>query len=194
MDCSPPDSFVHGISQARVLDWVAISFPGGQGGGSSWPRDWTRISCISYIGRQILYCWASRMGWRTKRRKVRRLVWWVGKNSCERTWRERGGQWSGNMRQMSHQRVRDMFRGLMHQDQLSDFSWGLGKSVKMGAGFSSVQFSCLVVSDSLRPHKLQHARPPCPSLTPGVHSDSRPSSRWCHPAISSSVISFYSCP
>ena len=45
-----------------------------------------------------------------------------------------------------------------------------------------------VVSDSLRPHESQHARPPCPSPTPGLHTDSRPSSQWCHPAISSSVI------
>ena len=60
--------------------------------------------------------------------------------------------------------------------------------------FSSVQFSCSVVSHSLRPHELQHARPPCPSPTPGVHSDSRPSSRWSLPAISSSVIPFSSCP
>ena len=57
-----------------------------------------------------------------------------------------------------------------------------------------VQFSRSVVSDFLRPHELQHARPPCPSPTPGVHSDSRPSSRWCHPAISSSVVPFSSCP
>ena len=49
------------------------------------------------------------------------------------------------------------------------------------------QFSCSVVSESLRPHELQYARPPCPSPTPGVQSDSRPSSQWCHPAISSSV-------
>ena len=54
--------------------------------------------------------------------------------------------------------------------------------------FSSVQFSRSVVSNSLRPHQSQHSRPPCPSPTPGVHSDSRPSSRWCHPAISSSVV------
>ena len=59
--------------------------------------------------------------------------------------------------------------------------------------FSSVQFSRSVVSYSLRPHELQHARPPCPSPTPGVHSDSRPSSQWCHPAISSSVVPFSSC-
>ena len=59
---------------------------------------------------------------------------------------------------------------------------------------SSVQFSCSIVSDSLRPHESQHARPPCPSSTPRVHSNSCPSSRWCHPAISSSVIPFSSCP
>ena len=57
----------------------------------------------------------------------------------------------------------------------------------------SVQFSRLVVSDSLRPHESQHARPPCPSPTPRVHSDSGPSSPWCHPAISCWVIPF-SCP
>ena len=60
--------------------------------------------------------------------------------------------------------------------------------------FSSVQISRSVVSNSLQPHELQHARPPCPSPTPGVHSDSHPSSQWCHPAISSSVIPFCSCP
>ena len=57
----------------------------------------------------------------------------------------------------------------------------------------SVQFSRLVVSDSLRPHELQHARPPCPSPTPGVHPNSCPLSRWCHPTISSSVVPFSSC-
>ena len=60
--------------------------------------------------------------------------------------------------------------------------------------FTSVQISCSVMSNSLWHHELQHARPPCPSPTPGVHSDSCPSSWWCHPAISSSVISFSSCP
>ena len=59
--------------------------------------------------------------------------------------------------------------------------------------FSSVQFSRSVVSDSLWSHELQHARPSCPSPTPRVHSNSRPSSRWCHPAISSSVVPFSSC-
>ena len=59
---------------------------------------------------------------------------------------------------------------------------------------SSVQFSRSVMSDSLQPHESQHTRPPCPSPTPRVHSNSCPSSRWCHPTISSSVIPFFSCP
>ena len=59
---------------------------------------------------------------------------------------------------------------------------------------TSVQFSHSVVSDSSWPHESQHASPPCPSPTPRVHSDSCPSSQWCHPAISSSVVPFTSCP
>ena len=58
----------------------------------------------------------------------------------------------------------------------------------------SVQFSRSVVSDSLWPHESQHARPPCPSPPPGVHSNSCPLSQWCHPAISSFVVPFASCP
>ena len=61
------------------------------------------------------------------------------------------------------------------------------------ANYISVQFSCSVVANSFRPHGLQHTRPPCPSPTPGVYSNSCPLSRWCHPTISSSVIPF-SCP
>ena len=62
------------------------------------------------------------------------------------------------------------------------------------SGFSSVQFSRSIVSNSLWPHESQHTRPPCPSPTPEVHSDSCPSSQWCHPAISSSVVPFSFCP
>ena len=58
---------------------------------------------------------------------------------------------------------------------------------------NSIQFSCSVKSNSLQPHESQHARPPYPSPTPGVHSDWHPSSQWCHPAISSSVVTFSAC-
>ena len=62
--------------------------------------------------------------------------------------------------------------------------------MSINAKFSSVQFSLSVVSDSLWPHGLQHARPPCPSPTQGVYSNSCPLSHWCHPIISSSVVPF----
>ena len=115
--CNPTDysgSSVHGILQARILEWVAVSFSRG----SSQPRDQTQVSCIA--GR-FFTVWATREA-------------------------------------------------------------------------PSVQFSHSVMSNSLRPHESQHTRPPCPSLTPGVHPDSRPSSQWYHPAISSSVVPFSSCP
>ena len=74
-------------------------------------------------------------------------------------------------------------------------SWEPLCNLKFSSSHQSVsQFSRSVMSDSLRPHELQHARPPCPSPTPRVHSNSYPSSRWCHPAISSSVVPFSSCP
>ena len=83
-----------------------------------------------------------------------------------------------------------------HQVPLSStISWSLLKFVSIESiCFSSVQFSCSVVSDSLRPHGLQHARPPCSLPTHGVCSNSCPLSQWCHPTISSYVIPFSSCP
>ena len=82
------------------------------------------------------------------------------------------------------------------QTWLSDWAtatkhkWSQANGGQQFSQFSSVAQLCL----TLRPHESQHARPPCPSPTPGVHSDSRPSSQWCHPAISSSVVPFSSCP
>ena len=67
-------------------------------------------------------------------------------------------------------------------------------SGRLPSMFSSVQFTRSVMSDSLWPHESQHARPPCPSPTPGVHPNPCPSSRWCHPTILSSVVPFSSCP
>ena len=69
-----------------------------------------------------------------------------------------------------------------------------GPALVCADDFSSVQFIRSVVSDSLGPHESKHARPPCLSPTPRVYSSPCPSSRWCHPAISSSVVPFSSCP
>ena len=69
----------------------------------------------------------------------------------------------------------------------------LEKQFQMHQNYRSVQFSCSLVCDSLWPHGLQHARLPCPSPTPRAYSHSCPSSRWCHPTISSSVVPFSSC-
>ena len=79
----------------------------------------------------------------------------------------------------------------MEQSQAASIWWW---QRLVGALVSSVQFSCSVMSDSLRPHEPQHARPPCPSPTPGLNPNSCPLSQWCHPAISSSIVPFSSCP
>ena len=76
----------------------------------------------------------------------------------------------------------------------SHVHWQTGDYLPWKSRVYSVQFSRSVMSDSLRPHESQHARPPCPLPTPRVHSDSCPWSQWCHPAISSSVVPFFSCP
>ena len=83
--------------------------------------------------------------------------------------------------------------------QMSQLFTSGGQSIGVSASTSvfpmnlhSVHFSCLVISNSLWPHRLHHTRPPCPSPTPGVYSNSCPLSRWCHPAILSSVIPFSS--
>ena len=76
------------------------------------------------------------------------------------------------------------------------YSWLLYidlESCKLSELIYSVQFSRSVVSDSLQPHELQHARPPCPSPMPGVHPNPCPLCRWCHPTISSSVVAFSTC-
>ena len=86
--------------------------------------------------------------------------------------------WTGSSPKMGHWQIN---------------TWKFNHLLLFPGAPSSVQFSRSVVSDSLRPHESQHARPPCPSPSPGVYSNSRPSSRWCHPAISSSVVPF-SCP
>ena len=82
----------------------------------------------------------------------------------------------------------------MRPHHLKTIFWLILPQNDLSLWLHSVQFSHSVVSDSLRPHESQHARPPCPSPTPGVHSNSCPSSWWCHAPISSSVVPFSSCP
>ena len=90
--------------------------------------------------------------------------------------------------------IRSADCGSDHELLIAKFRLKLKKVGKTTRPFSSVQFSHSVVSNPLRPHESQYARPLCPSPTPGVHSNSRPLSQWCHPAISSSVVPFCSCP
>ena len=104
-------------------------------------------------------------------------------------WGQHSGFWNWGRRNIAS-------RNYLFQKQ--HYKWFLRVALKKGKWqvfltISSVQFSHSVVSNSLWPHELQHARPPCPSPTPRVHSKSSPSSRWCHPAISSSVVPFSSC-
>ena len=90
-----------------------------------------------------------------------------------------------------------MWKEVLQVDEktVPDRNLALQKSESTENGkISSVQFSCSLVSDSLRPHEPQHARPPCLSPIPGVHPNPFPLSQWCHPTISSSLIPFSSCP
>ena len=100
---------------------------------------------------------------------------------------EEGAQEWDHMRSGKHKKYWTNFFSL------SCYGQGLYKE-KWHCKACSDQFSCSVVFDSLWPHGLQHARPPCPSPTPGVYPNSCPLGRWCHPTISSSVIPFSSCP
>ena len=115
------------------------------------------------------------------------LLWWLGTRICL------------PMQETGETQVQP----LVQEDPLEEsmptpssiLAWRIPWTEKPGRlQFSSVQFSHSVTSDSLQPHESQHSKPPCPSPTPRVYSNSCPSSRWCHPAISSSVSPFSSCP
>ena len=87
-----------------------------------------------------------------------------------------------------------LFSSIYSTQAFLGFSYHVPQNSSSFYPFNSVQFSLSVVSNSLQPHESQNARPPCPSQTPGVYSNSCPLSQWCHPAISSSVVPFFSCP
>jgi len=92
----------------------------------------------------------------------------------------------------SKEQLKSLLMKVKEESEKVGLKLNIQKTKIMASGStSSVRFSRSVVSKSLRPHELQHTRPPCPSPTPRVHSNSCPSSRWCHPDISSSVVPFY---
>ena len=103
---------------------------------------------------------------------------------CQQIW---------NTQQWPQDQKRSVFIPIPKKDkgkECSDY-----RTIALISHSSSVQFSSVTQSHpTLQPHESQHARPLCPSPTPGVHSNSCSSSRWCHPAISSSVVPFSSCP
>ena len=140
MDYSLPGSSVHGIFQAIVLEWIAISFSRG----SSQSRDRTQVSHI------VDTLPSEPPGMSINSHKYRQIVAGV----------------------------------------ILGIFWILKKIFPI----HSVQFSCSIMSNSLRPYVVQRARPPCPLPTPRAYSSSCPLSQWCHPTISSTVIPFSSCP
>ena len=156
-----------------------------------WPREFRELYPWDTTERLSLSC----MGVRSCFRHVRLFatLWTVAHQtplSTEFSWQE---QWSGlpcpPPGDLSYPRIKRTSLTppvLAGRFFTTDITWE--------APISSAQFSHSVVSNSLRPHESQHARPPCPSPTPRVCSNSCPLSQWCHPAISSSVVPFSSCP
>ena len=135
---SPPGSYVHAIFQARILEWVAISFSRN----SSQPRDWNHVSCVYCIGRRVLYHCATSED-----------IWYI---SCR-------PNINNQILYIDHFLIL-----CRHRMQI------ILMAIYIYIYISSVQFNHSVVSDSLRPHELQHTRHPCPKPTPGVYSNSCP--------------------
>ena len=230
MDCSPPGSSVHGISQANLLEWVAIPFPGDLPKPGI-PLDvlqvWIHMSAIAFKEKI-----------KEKQKILFRILSFTFEDlTGEPPWTEEpdGLQFIG-LQRVRHDWVTKHSTGITksfilsqlgvnhHQIKAINFSswkWtvlkGLGESEHKGLWYAkkgvklswilckyiyfcyakflleaSVQFSHSVMSDSLWPHGLQHARPPCPSPTPRVYSNSCLLSRWCHPTILSFVVPFFS--
>ena len=129
------------------------------------------------------------------------LIYWssdqICARCCPRCWTN-GSEWDkpSQMLQSLHLREQKERKGQLNKDKRElRLWWVLQREFKAGKNWDkhSVQFSHLVVSDSLQPHRLQHARIPCPSPTSGACSNSCPSSHWCRPTISSSIVHFSSC-
>ena len=169
-DCSPPPGCsVHAVLLGRILEWVAIPFSRG----SSQLRDQTWAPCIAG---EFFIIWATR-----------EAVVYMSHISLFKYWSHS----EKKKIQLFKREGTYVYLWLIHVDVWQKPTQYCKATILQ---FGSVQFSRSVVSNSLWPHESQYTRPPCPSPTPGVHSNSCPSSQWCHPAISSSVITFSSCP
>ena len=178
-------SSIHGIFPARILEWVTIS----SSKGSCQPRAWSSLLrlqhwqagslALSHLGSQTLFLilllfihqHSSHVGFLS-------FTWLCLGPSCLPSLIQAiSSTWNATLsvKFLLHESFPDCFRQIQFPI------------------LSSVQFSCSVVSNSLWPHGLKHARPPCPSPIPGVYSNSCPLSQRCHPTISSSVVPFSSC-
>ena len=161
MHCSLPGFSAHRIFQARVLEWIAISYSRG----SSKPRH-QNCSPASPASPGRFF-------------------------TTSTTWEAPKAYYLTSILLL----IYPFIKHLLSAHYVVGTIIGTGCIVCLhGSYILVVQLSRSVVCDSLQPHELQHARPPCPSPTPGVHSNSCPLSQWCHPAISSSVVPFSSCP
>ena len=164
---SPPGSPVHEILQARILGWVDM--PSSRG--SSQPRDRTQLS---HISSRFFTIWAPREA----------QEYWSGQPTpSPEELPDPGIKLGSPALQLSYQGSHSI-----------TMSWKVSSNKKESAliHVTSVQFSCSVVSSSLWPHGLQHARLPCPSPAFGAYSNSCPQSWWCHPTISFSAVPFSS--
>ena len=216
MCCGPPGSSVRGILQAIILLWVAMPSPRG----SSRPRDWTWVSCTTgdslllNHGGSPIYMYAAAAAAAKSLQSCptlcdpidgsppgaavpgilqARTLEWVA-ISFSNAWK-----WKVKVKSLSCIQLLATPWTTAYQAPLS---MGLSRQ-EYWSGLplpspyiciSSVQFNRSVMSNSLRPHELQYARPLCPSPTPGVYPNPCPSCQWCHPPISSSVFPFSSCP
>ena len=160
MDCSLPAFSVHGIFQARVLEWVAISF-------SKLKVAWN-TEVVTVLKRHVSLC----SGFVFYASSIKTFIVHIKHVRLSRE---------------------SLFYLCKHFSCVPKSGLYIDSVVViLILGPSSIQFSCSVMSDSLRPHGLQHARLPCPSPTPQAYSNSCPSCCWCHPTISSSVVPFSS--
>ena len=162
--------------------------------GPGFPNCWSLLKPLSthsysFVPIYSLPRWISDKKSTCQCRRHKRLVFdpWVRKIPWRRKWELDPVSFTGK----SHEKrslVDYSQRGCKESHELAKAQYSTFFCI------SSIPFSCSVMSDSLQPHESQHARPPCPSQTPGVYSNSCASMWWCHPAISSSVVHFSSCP